>query len=78
MDILWGIVALLVVAAIVYFIPSIVALVRGRQDHAYIFALNMFLGWTFIGWVVALLWAMRHDKTPLIKDKEKKVYEIND
>ena len=49
---------LIKILAIVYFIPSIVASVRNH-----IFRLNIFLGWTFIGWVAALIWAMDRDET---------------
>ena len=39
-----------------YFAP---ALIGGKKRNASaIFALNFFLGWTLIGWVVALVWAM--------------------
>jgi hypothetical protein len=41
--------------AIVYFFPTIVGL-RHHNSTA-IFLLNLFLGWTFVGWVVALVWA---------------------
>jgi hypothetical protein len=46
-----------VVVMTLYFLPAIVArLVHNRQTAA-IFALNSLLGWTLIGWVVALVWA---------------------
>jgi Superinfection immunity protein len=44
---------------VMYFLPVIVALVRSRRDTLSIFLLNFFLGWTFIGWVVALVWAFK-------------------
>lgn len=44
---------------VMYFLPVIVALVRSRRDTVSIFLLNLFLGWTFIGWVVALVWALK-------------------
>lgn len=40
-----------------YFLPAFIAGMRGHQNAAAIFVLNLFLGWTFIGWVVALVWA---------------------
>lgn len=47
----------LAVLAAIYFLPAIVAaLVKNPQAGA-IFILNMLLGWTGIGWVVALVWA---------------------
>jgi hypothetical protein len=40
----------------IYFTPFIVALYREKEPLA-IFLLNLFLGWTLIGWVFALVWA---------------------
>jgi hypothetical protein len=51
-----GLLVLIVLLAI-YFIPTIVAAVRERQIVAILF-LNLLTGWTFIGWVVALVWAI--------------------
>ena len=50
-------VLLIVVALVIYFIPTIVALNRGHRNTAAIFIANLFLGWTFLGWVVCLVWA---------------------
>ena len=44
-----------------YFLPSIIALARSKRNILAIFLLNLFLGWTFIGWVVALVWAVKVD-----------------
>ena len=41
-----------------YLIPFGVALFRNKHNKLAIFALNLLLGWTFIGWVVALIWAL--------------------
>jgi hypothetical protein len=46
---------------VMYFIPSIVALARNKRDTLLIFLLNLFLGWSIIGWVIALVWALRSD-----------------
>ena len=40
-----------------YFLPSIVAFRRGHPSKAAVLILNIFLGWTFLGWVVSLVWA---------------------
>ena len=42
---------------ILYFIPSIVATAGDRKNVNAIFILNLLLGWTIIGWIVALVWA---------------------
>jgi hypothetical protein len=46
---------------VMYFLPSIIALARSKRDILAIFLLNFFLGWSVIGWVVALIWAVKHD-----------------
>jgi hypothetical protein len=38
----------------VYFIPTMVALARDKSEMAAILLLNLFIGWTFIGWFVTL------------------------
>jgi hypothetical protein len=47
------------VALALYFIPSIVAAVRKVPNLGSVVVINLFLGWTFIGWVVALAMAAR-------------------
>jgi hypothetical protein len=44
-----------------YFLPSIIALARSKRDITAIVLLNLFLGWTVIGWIVALVWAVKTD-----------------
>ena len=43
----------------IYFLPFLIALIRNHTDSTAIFVLNLFLGWTFFGWVVALVWAVK-------------------
>ncbi len=45
------------VGLLFYFLPFVVASFRGHHNTAAIFILNLLLGWSFIGWVVALVWA---------------------
>jgi Superinfection immunity protein len=42
---------------IVYFIPTIAALVTKHPHKIPIFLLNFFAGWTLLGWVGGLVWA---------------------
>lgn len=42
---------------LIYFAPTIVALARHKRNTLSIFLLNLFLGWTLIGWIIALVWA---------------------
>lgn len=55
---------LLVVAVLflVYFFPLIMAILKKKKNSDAIGVLNLLLGWTFIGWVVALVWACTVDK----------------
>jgi hypothetical protein len=50
---------LLVILAGIYFVPTIVG--RDKRNVGAIFALNFFLGWTLVGWVVALVWALTQE-----------------
>jgi hypothetical protein len=42
-----------------YFTPLILAWVRHLDNIMQIALLNFFLGWTMIGWVIALIWAAK-------------------
>ena len=53
--------AFLPVALMLYFVPTLAAGKDHRNRQA-ILALNLLLGWTFIGWVVALIWALYREK----------------
>lgn len=44
---------------VVYFFPTIEAMIRKSPDALPIGVLNFFLGWTLLGWVVALIWSVR-------------------
>ncbi|MFI4990736.1 MAG: superinfection immunity protein [Solirubrobacterales bacterium] len=55
--------ALLVVLAL-YFLPSIVAVARKVTHQGSVIVINVFLGWTFVGWVVALAMACRTSRVP--------------
>jgi ABC-type dipeptide/oligopeptide/nickel transport system permease subunit len=54
-----GGVIVLLLLLVGYFLPFIIALARKHVDSTAIFVLNLFLGWTFFGWVVALVWAVK-------------------
>lgn len=40
-----------------YFLPTIIAAFSKHRQAGAIFVLNLLAGWTFIGWVAALVWA---------------------
>lgn len=43
----------------IYFIPSIIG--WGKKSSSGILLLNIFLGWTVLGWIGALIWAVSSD-----------------
>ena len=45
------------VLVVLYFLPAIIASNRNHSNGGSIFILNLFLGWTFLGWIGALVWA---------------------
>ena len=55
-----SIVELLVIVLIVafYFMPTLIAFLRQHKNKLAIFVLNLFLGWSVLGWVVSLVWSV--------------------
>lgn len=49
---------IVIVLALVYFLPSVVAYSRAHKNKVAIFFLNLLAGWTFIGWVAAFVWSV--------------------
>ncbi|MBY0547074.1 MAG: superinfection immunity protein [Candidatus Obscuribacterales bacterium] len=52
----------------VYVLPVAVAVVRGCRHSGSIALLNVFSGWTILGWVLALIWS---SKSPVVDDNGK-------
>lgn len=40
-----------------YFLPVLIAAGRSHRNFASIALLNLFTGWTLIGWLAALIWS---------------------
>jgi hypothetical protein len=55
-----GITGLIVlsVGLLLYQIPTLVAYSRNHHQATAIFALNLLLGWTVLGWIISLVWAL--------------------
>ena len=53
----FAVAVLLIVFTLGYMLPAAIALMRGHQAIA-IFLLNLLLGWTVIGWIIALIWSL--------------------
>ena len=60
----WEIGLILVVAfgLPVYFVPTIIAAIRQTRNLIAIILLNVLAGWTILGWVASLVWAIVADK----------------
>lgn len=65
---------LLVLGVIAYFIPSLVANNNEHPQTSAITMLNLFLGWTLLGWVIALIWACckPEQKQVIVQNQETK------
>ena len=48
-----------IVALCLYFLPTILAVARKVRNQGSVVVINLFLGWTLIGWVIALAMAFR-------------------
>ena len=46
------------VLAAIHFLPTVVAVARHHPNAVAIFVVNLFFGWTLIGWIVVLIWAL--------------------
>jgi len=49
---------LLVLVVAFYFLPTLIAVMRSHRNLAGVILLNLLAGWTFIGWVGALIWSV--------------------
>jgi uncharacterized membrane protein len=56
----------------IYFLPSIIG--YSKRNFNSILLLNLFLGWTLIGWVVAIVWAVAYEK-PVESSVKKSNYD---
>jgi uncharacterized membrane protein len=61
MDAIAG-VLLLAVSVAVYITPMLLALRRKHRNTNAITVVNILLGWTVIGWIIALAWAVSYSE----------------
>jgi len=50
------------VGLVIYFLPSIIAILRKKRNVVAIILLNFLFGWSVIGWVITLIWSMTSDR----------------
>lgn len=56
-------VILLVISIVLYLLPAIIASIRAHKNSTAIWVLTVILGWTGLGWVVALVWSFTNQTT---------------
>ena len=62
-----GVYILLPAIILIYFVPTIIGAGKQHKSLGPIMALNLLAGWSFIGWVAALIWALTEPKpTPSV------------
>ena len=53
---------LTILLILIYLIPTFLALTRDHPQWKAIIILNLLAGWTFLGWVAALVWVFIEQK----------------
>lgn len=51
-------IALLILAVVFYFLPALIADKRNAANSSTIGWINLFFGWTILGWLGMLIWAV--------------------
>jgi hypothetical protein len=62
-DATFGLSMMLIVMGL-YFLPAIISVIRKHHNRMQIILLNLLLGWTFLGWIGALIWSAGTVKRP--------------
>jgi len=47
-----------VITLVIYFLPTVIAVLRHHRNALAVFLVNFFFGWTGIGWIIALIWSV--------------------
>ena len=65
-------VILIPIFIILYFLPILIARKRRHKNILPIFVLNLLLGWTFLGWVVSIVWSLtaQEDRNLIYKSED--------
>jgi Superinfection immunity protein len=61
MEVVLGVMWLVIIPA-AYFLPTIISGTCRHRHAGAVFVLNLFLGWTFLGWVIALIWSVMNQR----------------
>ena len=55
----FGLFFVYLILAAIYLIPSIIVALGSKRHSTAIVVLNLFAGWSIVGWVLALVWAIK-------------------
>ncbi|HKI97863.1 MAG TPA: superinfection immunity protein [bacterium] len=61
MSVIAGILVLLLLP-VAYAVPALIAYARGHDERRAIAIVNVTLGWTIVGWLITLVWALTRVK----------------
>lgn len=53
---------IILIVTFIYFVPALKAYENEKRNKASVLVINIFLGWTLIGWIIALAMAVGKDK----------------
>lgn len=57
------------IGIVIYLVPSLLAILRHNQKIGVIALINIFLGWSIIGWIVALVMSLSSKYSPTYSSK---------
>ena len=68
------ILVLIFLSLILYFLPALIAWYNNDKNTIWIFVLTLITGWTSLGWILALFWAiLERDGSDLIEKIREKL-----
>ena len=56
------VISIVLILITLYFIPSIIAIKKRHKDLSKILMINIFLGWTIVGWIISLVIVINKQK----------------
>ena len=68
------ILVLIFLSLVLYFLPALIAWYNNDKNTIWIFVLTLITGWTSLGWILALFWAiLERDGSDLIEKIREKI-----
>jgi hypothetical protein len=62
----FGIACLVIFGIIFSFLPTITAFRKHHESRFAIMLTNIFLGWTIVGWFIAMFWSMSKQRVAIV------------